>query len=61
MDDEVHLVLVLEKVLMGRERKLRNRTIKEYLIQWKGLTSEDATWQGEQILQHPTFLLLEYK
>ena len=35
LDDEDHLVLVLEKVLMGRERKLRNITIKEYLIHWK--------------------------
>lgn len=27
LDDECHLVLVPEKVLMGRERKLRNKTI----------------------------------
>ena len=32
LDDEGHLVLVPDKVLMGRERKLRNKTIKEYLI-----------------------------
>ena len=61
LDDEGHLVLVPEKVLMSREKKLRNRTIKEYLIQWKGLPSEDATWEGEQILQHPALLLLEDK
>ena len=47
LDDEGHLVLVLEKVLMGRERKLRNIKSKEYLIQWKGLPNEDATWEGE--------------
>ena len=61
LDDEGHLVLVLEKVLMRREKKLRNRTVKEYLIQWKGFPSEDATWEGEQILQHPALLLLEDK
>ena len=43
LDDEGHLVLIPDKVLMGRERKLRKRTIKEYLIQWKVLPSEDAT------------------
>ena len=43
LDDEYHLVLVPEKMLIGRERKLRNRTIKEYLIEWKGLPSEDVT------------------
>ena len=47
LDDEGNLVLVPKKVLMGRERKLRNRTIKEYLLQWKGFPSEDATWEGE--------------
>ena len=47
LDDEGHLVLVPEKVLMAKERKLRNITIKEYLIQWKELLSEDATWEGE--------------
>ena len=32
LDDEGHLVLVHEKVLHIIERKLRNKTIKEYLI-----------------------------
>ena len=48
-------------MFLGRERKLKNKTIKEYLIQWKGLPSEDATWEGEQILQYPALLLLEDK
>ena len=39
LDDEGHLVLVPEKMFLGRERKLRNITIKEYLIQWEGLPS----------------------
>ena len=46
MDDEGHLVLVLEKALQIRERKLMNQTIKEYMIQWKELPSEDAIWEG---------------
>ena len=61
MNDEDHFVLVSKKVLMGRERKLRNKTIKEYLIHWKGLPKEDATWEGKQILQHPALLLFEDK
>jgi hypothetical protein len=44
-----------------RERKLRNRSIKEYLIKWKYLPIEDTTWEGEKILQHPGLQLLEYK
>ena len=46
---------------MGRERKSRNITIKEYLVQWKGFPNEDATWEGEQILQHLALLLHEDK
>ena len=35
--------------------------IKEYLAQWRNLLNEDATWEGEKILQHPSLLLLEEK
>ena len=33
--DEGHLVLELEAILETRERKLRSRTIIEYLVRWK--------------------------
>ena len=39
LDDEGHLVLAPEKMLMGKERKLRNITVKEYLILGRGLFS----------------------
>ena len=44
-----------------RERKLRSITIKEYLVQLKDLPSEEATWEDEQILQHPNLAFLEDK
>jgi hypothetical protein len=43
MDEEGQLILIMEEVLETRERKLRNRSIKEYLIKWKNLPIEDAT------------------
>ena len=58
IDDEGHLILQLEAILDTRERQLRNRVIKEYLIRWRNLPDEDATWEGEKILQHPSLLLL---
>ena len=61
MDDEGHLVLEPEAILDTRERHLMNRVIKEFLISWKNLPDEDATWEGEQILQHPLLQLLEDK
>jgi len=60
LDDERHLVLEPEVILETRE-KLRSRTIKEFLVRWKNLPDEDATWEGEHILEYPTLRLLEGK
>ena len=47
LDDEGLLILIPEWIIQTRERKLRNRVIREYLVQWKELPPEDATWEGE--------------
>lgn len=61
LDEEGKLVMVPDEILDRRERTLRNRVITEYLVRWKDLPIEDATWEGEAILQHPAFQLLEDK
>ena len=43
LDDERQRVLIPYKILRTRERRLRSRTIKEYLVQWKDFPSEEAT------------------
>ena len=50
LDDEGQLVLIPNKILRTRERRLQSRTLKEYLVQWKYLTSEEANREDEQIL-----------
>ena len=60
-DDEGHLVLQPEAIIDTRERQLRSRTIREFLVRWKNLPDEDATWEDEKILQHPSLQLLEDK
>ena len=60
-DDEGHLVLQLEAIIDTRKRQLRSRTVREYWVRWRNLSDEDATWQSEKILQHPSLQLLEYK
>jgi hypothetical protein len=61
LDEEGQLVLVSEEVLEVRERRSLNRVIREYLIRWRDLPTEDATWESDQILQHPNLQLLEDK
>eukprot|EP00253_Pinus_taeda_P014443 PITA_14443 len=61
MDDEGHLVLQPESIIDTRERQLRSRTVQEFLMRWKNLSDEDATWENEKILQHQSLQLLEDK
>jgi hypothetical protein len=51
LDEEGQLVLMPEEILEVREKKLRRRIIKEYLVKWKNLPIEDATWESEQVIQ----------
>ena len=55
------MILVLKRIIQIRERKLWNWVIREDLVQWKELPPKDATWEGEQVLQHPSLMLLEDK
>ena len=50
LDDEGKIILVPEAILDTRERVLHRRTIREYLVKWRNLPVEDATWENEQIL-----------
>ena len=61
LDDEGQLTLVSEKILKTRERRLRRRTINEYLVQWKDIPSQDAKWEEENIFQHRNMKFLEDK
>ena len=59
LDDEGRVILEPEGILSTRERKLRYRTIKEYLIKWKDLPEEEASWEDEAFCQqHPSLRML---
>jgi hypothetical protein len=61
LDDEGRLATSPEEILQVRERKLHNRVVMEFLVKWKDLSVEDATWEYEQVLQLPGLKLLEDK
>ena len=50
LDDEGLIVLIPKRILHVREKKLINMVFREYLVQWKELPTEDATWEGEKVL-----------
>ena len=59
LDDEGRVILEPEGILSTREKKLRYRTIKEYLIKWKDLPKEEASWENEAFCQqHPSLRML---
>lgn len=52
------VIVIPRHILATQDKKLRTKVLSEYLIQWKDFPSEDATWEGPKILQHPTLQLL---
>jgi hypothetical protein len=55
------LVLSPKNIVDVEEQRLRRIIIQEYLVIWRGFLVEDATWEGQQILQHPHLEFLEDK
>jgi len=45
------LELEPEKILDMREKALRNRVLREFLVKWKFYPVEDATWEKEEDLE----------
>jgi hypothetical protein len=39
VDDEGQVILIPEEILEVREKRLRNRAIREYLIKWKKISN----------------------
>jgi hypothetical protein len=57
-DDKGRIILEPGGILATKEKILRSRTIKEYLIKWKNLPEEDSSWESEHFLrQYPSLPL----
>ena len=54
LDEEGKIILEPESITDTRTRKLRNRSVLEYLIKWENLYVEDSTWEDESFIhKHP--------
>ena len=51
LDEEGRIILEPECILQTCTKKLRNKTLTQYLIQWKTLLVEEATWEDEEFIQ----------
>jgi hypothetical protein len=57
LDEEGKIILEPESITDTRIHKMRNRSISEYLIKWRKLSTEDSTWEDESFIQkHPELL-----
>ena len=61
LNEEGKLILEPIEILEVCKKVLWNRAFREYLVRWWHLPLDDATWEGEHILQHPALHLLEDK
>ena len=59
LDEEGRVIWEPEAIIAIWERKLRSRTLTEYLVKWKNFPDEDASWEIEQFRQqYPSLPLL---
>ena len=57
LNDEGKIIFESEVVTETKTRQLRNRSISEYLIKWKNLSTEYSTREDENFIQkHPELL-----
>ena len=61
LHDESHLVSSPRGSLHTWEEQLGDKLIGEHMVQWRILSDEDATGEGEEILQYPSLQFLEDK
>ena len=51
LDEEGRIILEPDCILQTCTKKLRNKTLTQYLIQWNNLLVEEATWEDEELIQ----------
>ena len=58
IDEEGKLILEPVEIIDVWEKKLRSHIIKEFLMRWKDLLVDNATYEGKKIMEHFGFQFL---
>lgn len=58
LHDEGRIILEPKCILQTCMKNLRNRTLTQYLIQWKNLLVEKAIWEDEEFIQKNPHLVI---
>ena len=62
LDEEVKLIMELEKVSNRFSLSLQCITIMEYVIKWKNMSPKEAAWEDKQFMKkHPQLQALREK
>jgi hypothetical protein len=56
LDEEGRLILLLEGILEVRTKFLHYRIINDYIIKWKNLPEDEATWEDEEFISKHLYL-----
>jgi hypothetical protein len=51
INEEGKIILEPKAILETKIKQLRNQAINEYLIKWKNLPVEEATWEDELFMK----------
>ena len=58
LDEEGRLILIHEGILEVQTKFLCSRRINEYLIKWKNLPEDEATWKDEAFRSKHLFIYI---